>query len=324
MPQAVLPPPAAPPVLAPPPAPSPLLAPPPSPAPPAPPVPAPTSQSVTSELDPLEDLELEEAIDRIRRREQRRRYGRRSALAVGIVAVLIVLFAGGWLVFHDWRSGRPAQVRRPAPPSNAAVTPPASAPEPKAALAETQHAPAPEPAAPPETPYIGAMAGLPETTTEQAASEVERELPARAVSPREESPKAPARGLPRASEVLPPRRERPQPQPEPGPSASASRARPGPIDREVRVEIASEALGDGLTSYTVRLRERDGRPVTNATVSIRGRRADGALLEAMLDRAPEPGAYRAVVRRPAELTEARLRVASVDRVQEVPLPDTPR
>ena len=106
--------------------------------------------------------------------------------------------------------------------------------------------------------------------------------------------------------------------------ALSSRARPGAVDREVRVEIATESLGDGLTSYLVRLRERDGRPVTNATVSIRGRRADGAVLEAVLDRATEPGSYRAVVRRPSEFTDARLRVASVDRVQEVPLPDTPR
>jgi len=87
------------------------------------------------------------------------------------------------------------------------------------------------------------------------------------------------------------------------------------------VEIATERLADGLTRYTVRLRERDGRPVTNATVSIHGRRADGAPVDTTLDRATEPGSYRAVGRFTGGITDGRLRVVSVDRVQDMPLPD---
>ena len=270
--------------------------------------------------DPMEELELEEAIERIRERDQRQRQRRRGLAVAGIVAVLAVLGAGAWLALRAAYAPRPVQVAvRPSAPS-AGGTP--KAPEPQAEPSDARGgAAAAEPAAPPETPYVGAMAGLPEVPT-NAAPEPERELPARGPSPREEAAKRTARALPSAPDATPPRREKPPP--ESAASAPAPRARPGSIDREVRVEIATEALADGLTSYTVRLRERDGRPVTDATVSIRGRRADGAVLEATLDRVAEPGAYRAVVRRPAELTEARLRVVGMNRVQEVPLPDAPR
>jgi hypothetical protein len=262
--------------------------------------------------DPMEDLELEEAIERIRQGERRRRHRRRGVVAVAFVAILVVLVAGAWAVLRLLHASPTAQVGTP-PRAPVAVATPAPA-EPNAPPREEQRAAAPEPAAPSDAPYIGALGGLPETP------EPERELPERRPSPREETARRPARPLPRPPEVTPPRRELP----EPVVAARPPRARQEAIDREVRVEIATEALGDGLTSYTVRLRERDGRPVTDATVSIRGRRADGALLEAMLDRAGEPGAYRAVVRRLSELTDARVRVASVDRVQEVPLPDAPR
>jgi hypothetical protein len=266
----------------------------------------------------MEDLELEKAIERIRQGERRRRHRRRGVVAVVFVAILVVLVAGAWTVLRLLHASPSAQVVTPPRVPEAIATP--TPPEPNAPPSVEQRAAAPQPAAPSDAPYIGALGGLPETTAD-AAPEPERELPERRPSPREETTRRPpARPLPRAPDVTPPRRELP----EPIVAARAPRARQESIDREVRVEIATEALGDGLTSYTVRLRERDGRPVTDATVSIRGRRADGALLEAMLDRAGEPGAYRAVVRRLSELTDARLRVASVDRVQEVPLPDAPR
>jgi hypothetical protein len=89
----------------------------------------------------------------------------------------------------------------------------------------------------------------------------------------------------------------------------------------VAAHVAAERLPDGLTSYTVRLYERDGRPVTGATVSIRGRGADGALEEATLAPEAEAGLYRGVVR--FTVAGARLRIAGVGRVQEIPLPDFP-
>jgi hypothetical protein len=88
----------------------------------------------------------------------------------------------------------------------------------------------------------------------------------------------------------------------------------------MRVDISAERLQSGVTRYTVRLRERTGAPVTGASVSIRGRRADGAVVEAALDPTPEPGAYRVAVRI-AEVTDARLRVAHAGLVQEERLPD---
>jgi hypothetical protein len=95
---------------------------------------------------------------------------------------------------------------------------------------------------------------------------------------------------------------------------------PGGVRTDVRVEVAAERLGDGITSYTVRLRERDGTPVTEAAVTIRARRADGALVEAALDPAPQPGVYRAALRM-GEVSEPRLRVASAGRIQDLPLSD---
>jgi hypothetical protein len=59
-------------------------------------------------------------------------------------------------------------------------------------------------------------------------------------------------------------------------------------------------------------------------VSIHGRRADGAPVDTTLDRAAEPGSYRAVGRFTGGIIDGRLRVVSVDRVQDMPLPDALR
>jgi hypothetical protein len=97
------------------------------------------------------------------------------------------------------------------------------------------------------------------------------------------------------------------------PAAMPQRAR-----ADVRVDVSTAKLGDGITSYTVRLRERDGAPVTDAAVAIRGRRKDGALVEAELDPTTEPGVYRAAIRA-GEVRDPRLRVASAGRIQDLPL-----
>jgi hypothetical protein len=165
---------------------------------------------------------------------------------------------------------------------------------------------APAPALMPATPApgkrrVGNGGAVAESTVRREAPEVAE----------------PARRLPRAPEATLSQGERPGPES----TAQPLSTRPGSGDHEVAAHIETEPLADGFTSYTVRLHERDGRPVTGATVSIRGRRADGALEEATLDPEAEAGLYRAVVRLP--LTEARLRIAGVGRVQEIPLPDSP-
>jgi hypothetical protein len=99
------------------------------------------------------------------------------------------------------------------------------------------------------------------------------------------------------------------------PAALASRAR-----GDVRVDVASERAGGGVTVYTVRLRERDGRAVNGAAVTIHGRRGDGEMVAVGLDPASEPGVYRVAVRA-GDVTGARLRVASSGRIQDLPLPE---
>ena len=151
-----------------------------------------------------------------------------------------------------------------------------------------------------------------------------REIAAAASQPQGVRPSAPestasqpARRLPAAPEATPSRGERPEPESTTPPLATPA----GAGDREVAAQIEAEPLADGFTSYTVRLHERDGRPVAGATVSIHGRRADGVLGEAALEAGAEAGLYRVVVR--LAFTEARLRIASVGRIQEIPLPDAP-
>jgi hypothetical protein len=109
---------------------------------------------------------------------------------------------------------------------------------------------------------------------------------------------------------MPPRRA-----PGGGPAALPQSAR-----NDVRIEVATQRLGEGVTSYTVSLRERSGAPVTDAVVAIRGVRRDGAVVEALLDPTAEPGVYRAALR-VGEVQERRLRVASAGRIQDLPLTD---
>jgi hypothetical protein len=324
-------------------------------SPAAEPTPPPLPARAPRTNDPLEDLELEEAIARIRRREQRRRL---AAVAAGVAAAMAVLLGAAWLIATGWqppRTGRmagplstPREAAAPAPPSTpsqpepAAREPgttseareapsspsePASGTQPAERPAPADVARAPEPVAPRAAPReeVQMPARVPEPAPRAAAREEVR-MPARPepvaprAAPREEARTA-ARVAPRTPEASFPERARPERE---LPSAMPTRARGGTAREEMRVDIGTEPVADGLTGYTVRLRERDGRPVTDATVSIRGRRPDGGLVEAMLDRGSEPGVYRAIVRVPRELSDPRLRVASANRVQEVPLPDPHR
>jgi len=93
---------------------------------------------------------------------------------------------------------------------------------------------------------------------------------------------------------------------------------PGP---DVRVEVAQTPT-DGAIDYTVRLSRRDGEPVRDADVRLRGVMTDGALVEARLDPGAEPGLYHSLIafspRGPRGLT---VRVARADGVVEVPVGD---
>lgn len=325
------------------------------------PAPAPSSgpstpttaeRSIPTTDDPLEDFELEEAIERIRRGEQRRRE-RRGGLAITVVvAALAVLVGATWLVVSGRHAAGPLRAAEPTP--GAADAPATSEPGvrrdgdlvavPESATREAGDVSATvaevERQAPPAAAEIERKP-LPPSPREEVASPpaprpelprppaprqdvaspaAPRQEPPRAPAPRQDVASPPARARSGAPDVKPPQPERP---PTESPSSPSFRAR-ADWDREMVVEIATERLADGLTRYIVRLRERDGRPVTNATVSIHGRRADGAPVDTTLDRAAEPGSYRAVGRFTGGIIDGRLRVVSVDRVQDMPLPDALR
>lgn len=63
----------------------------------------------------------------------------------------------------------------------------------------------------------------------------------------------------------------------------------------VRVELTSQPQRPGTggeTTYTLRLLDAGGKPVTGARVTLQGRMADGMTVLAPLRRAAEPGMYR--------------------------------
>jgi hypothetical protein len=231
------------------------------------------------------------------RRERRRSV---ATVAAGVVVALAVLLGASWLVRPGWQPSRPVRVatRTSAPPGQALM---------------------PATPGPGKTRVGNAGAGAESTARREApeAAGTVSEPPGPPPRAAQSTASQPARRPSREPEATLSQGERPGPES----TAQPVPTRAGSDDHEVAAHIEAEPLADGFTSYTVRLHERDGRPVTGATVSIRGRRADGALEEATLDPEAEPGLYRAVVR--FTFTEARLRIASVGRVQEIPLPDSP-
>jgi hypothetical protein len=222
-----------------------------------------------------------------------------AAVAAGAVATLAVLLGFAWLMLPGPQPPRPVRVATPSPGPVDALTPPK--PETRRGGSGTAVVPPGETRAPREAPTtVGERPGPP------------------APAPKlEKATREPVGPMPEAAETAPSQSARTEPESTPSPPS----ARTAPGDQEMAAHVEAERLAGGLTRYTVRLYERDGRPVTGATVSIRGRGADGASEEAMLDAEPEAGVYQAVIR--FTVTEARLRVAGVGRVQEIPLPDLP-
>jgi hypothetical protein len=91
----------------------------------------------------------------------------------------------------------------------------------------------------------------------------------------------------------------------------------------VRVELGSEpARPDAkqATVYVARLTDAGGTPVTDATVTLRGRMADGMAVLAPLRPGAEPGVYRGKVLYTMEgAWELTLRVAAKGKRFELPL-----
>ena len=222
-----------------------------------------------------------------------------ATVAAGVVAAVAMLLGATWLLLPG---SQPSLFIRAATPTSV----------PGEALMPAT--------AGPEKTRGGDGAPVAQSTVTREAREVartvsERKSPPPPAAAGEGTASEPARRPLPATETAPPPGERPEPK---STAETPSTAR-GSGDREVAAHIQAEHLADGLTSYTARLYERDGRPVTGATVSIRGRRPDGEFAEATLIPEAEAGLYRAVVR--FTVTDARLRIAGEGRVQEIPLPD---
>lgn len=232
-------------------------------------------------------MEYERRLGLEARRQRRERHPGVAAVGAGVVVGLAVLLGASWMVRPGWQPSRPLRVATPT-----------SAPG---------HA------------NGGAVVGSIATrvASEVAATVSEPPGPPPAVAKVEDTAGQPARRLPRGTEATRPQDERPAPASTPQPLST----RMGSDHHEVAAHMRVEPLGDGFTRYTVRLHEHDGRAVTGATVSLRGRRPDGAPEEVTLDPEGEAGLYRVVVR--FTFAEMRLRIASVGRIQEIPLPDSP-
>ncbi|HEU4371277.1 MAG TPA: hypothetical protein VFV05_23905 [Methylomirabilota bacterium] len=236
----------------------------------------------------LDDRALDEAIEYTRGRESGWRV---AGVAVAIFLLLVAVTGSAmWLSGHRQAARVPAAAPAPVVHEPAAAVPLPAAAEPQPAL--------PEPAGqarsePPRSETTGLA--LPEPSTESVAASAAR----------------------RASGSDPHRRPT---VPSESPAASPHATSPRVEVSEVRVEIAKERLPDGVTRYSVRLRERDGTPARNVAVTVRGRRADGAIVEAPLDPTPEPGMYRAALGL-VEISDPRLRVARAGRIKDLPLPE---
>jgi hypothetical protein len=257
--------------------------------------------------------------------------------------LLFVLAALGWAALWMGLPSRPSLERfvggspETAPPAIVPATPAVPSPAPPST------ATAAEPESPPEGRALDGPEPRSAERVEPGTSEPQRresEAPARPAGelPERQRSEPSARSVPVRPEVRPEARAgEPRPLPERPPAGPERRvvelplawqtpldrespaALPGPARGDVRVDVAAERAGGGTTIYTVRLRERDGRPVTGASVTIHGRRA-GAPVETSLEPATEAGVYRAALRA-GDLTGPRLRVASAGRIQDLPLPE---
>lgn len=263
------------------------------PARPGEPVDAPDEPAVATSPGGLDDEALDEGIGYTRGRESRWPI----AGVVGAAVLLLAAVAGSamWLRTPHRQAARVAAVA----PSVVAQEPAAIVPPPL---------PVPAPAGPPRAPAepVG-----------QPRAEPPQSEPTRLALP-ERSPEAVASSVARRTPG-PAERERPtvrSESPAASPRATALRIQV----RDVGVEIAAKRLADGVTAYSVRLRGPDGTPVRNAAVSVRGRRADGVLVEASLDPTAEPGVYHAALRL-GEISAPRLRVARVGLITDLPLPE---
>ena len=93
------------------------------------------------------------------------------------------------------------------------------------------------------------------------------------------------------------------------------------------ISVHSEPRVDSrgrVVDYTVRLAQRNGAPVTDAQVALRGETSDGATMEARLDHMSTAGVYASAVIVPASgLHRLSLRITRPDTALELPIVPAP-
>jgi hypothetical protein len=147
----------------------------------------------------------------------------------------------------------------------------------RTAVSAPRTPPSPPPSPPPPAAPSSARSSAPST----APSALPGPTPAPVASRPTPSSVGPSVTEPRETHLPPRRPVDPVPQ-------------PWALPRSVRVEIASDPLrptAGQSASYTVRLIDVVGRPVSGATVSLFGRLTDGTAMQTPLEPGPEPGTY---------------------------------
>jgi hypothetical protein len=80
--------------------------------------------------------------------------------------------------------------------------------------------------------------------------------------------------------------------------------------------------GERGPSYSIRLTDRAGRPLSGAEVSIEGRTPDGATFRQRLTRGAAPGAYETTLHAAgSERSSLRVRILLGDQRMDLPLTD---
>ena len=274
-----------------------------------------------------EDLEDEERLERVRN-FKRERAGRLATLLIlagltGAVVVLVALSPAVKILVSRVRPEAPLP-KSPAPTRQDKESPTvADAPSVTADPAIAPPSGLPEAFSPgrAENPPSDAVRKSPAT----GVPEPTQSAPARTATGRAEEASASARVAPNPRAPSPPRPIASVPT---SPVAiastpdSAGRIRAPEFPGLPRVEVvrsAAAVTGQG-EAYTVRISDTAGQPLAGAEVFLVISRADGSVLDILLDPGPEPGTYRGTgLPGRSALVDLRVRVITSDKRVEIPL-----
>ena len=275
-----------------------------------------------------EDLEDEERLERVRN-FKRERAGRLATLLIlagltGAVVVLVALSPAVKILVSRVRPEAPLP-KSPAPTRQDKESPTvADAPSVTADPAIAPPSGLPEAFSPgrAENPPSDAVRKSPAT----GVPEPTQSAPARTATGRAEEASASARVAPNPRAPSPSRPiasvpSSPVASASPPDSAATRITAPGfpGLPRVEVVRSAAAVTGQG-EAYTVRISDTAGQPLAGAEVFLVISRADGSVLDILLDPGPEPGTYRGTgLPGRSALVDLRVRVITSDKRVEIPL-----